>query len=87
MPKFKLVASWREYSTCEIEAESLEQAIEIANERPDDFTPEILNDWWDDGDWHIVEHLCEEIKHRREAKPKKREAGGMYQQPPEDWHD
>jgi len=58
--KFKVWATWQEYSYVEVEAETKEEAIEIAQEDPDDFTPD--DSPYDDGNWHIVDELTKEIK-------------------------
>lgn len=64
MKKFKVIASWVEYSQKEVEAETLEQAIEIAEENPENFES-IGDETWDSGDWRIREDLSEEVRENK----------------------
>ena len=58
MKKFKVYSTWREYAYQEVEANTKEEAEEIAEENFDNFEVNMKND---DGDWHIATELTEEI--------------------------
>ena len=58
MKKFKVFSTWREYAYQEVEANTKEEAEEIALENFDNFEVDTKND---DGDWHIATELTEEI--------------------------
>lgn len=58
MKKFKVYSTWREYAYQEVEANTKEEAEEIANENFDDFIVDTKNYY---GDWHIADELTEEI--------------------------
>jgi len=60
MKKFKIYATWQEYSHIEVEADSKEKAIEKAEENPENFEVEV-SDTLDDGNWHIMDEMTKEI--------------------------